>query len=109
MEKVFTNGNPKDGREIMIRIDENSIEFFFYEQYVRRQNWIEEQKEKEYNLGNYLADEDLENLGFYWINKNDWVSDRTERLDREDNWHFHMKEKNWFTDEMEKFIDNNTK
>ena len=44
---------------------------------------------------------------FYDIPKCDWISDRTERLDREDNWHFHMKEKNWFTDEMKKFIDAN--
>ena len=107
MEQVFSNGNKQDSRQIMIRIDEEAIEFFFYEQFVGRQNWIEEQQEKADNYGDFLEDEDLENNGFYWINKRDWISDRTERLDREDNWHFHMKEKNWFTDEMEKFIDDN--
>jgi hypothetical protein len=44
---------------------------------------------------------------FYDIPKRDWISDRKERLDREDNWHYHMKEKNWFTKEMEKYIDEN--
>ena len=40
--------------------------------------------------------------------KNEWIKDRTERLDRGDNWHTHMKEKNWFTKEMEDFINSKT-
>ena len=107
MEQIFQNGNKHDSRQIMIRIDKEAIEFFFYEQFIRRQEWIDEQTEKAEKYGDFLEEEDTENLGFYWINKRDWISDRTERLDREDNWHFHMKEKNWFTDEMEKFIDAN--
>jgi hypothetical protein len=44
---------------------------------------------------------------FYYIPKTDWINDKTEILDREDNWHFHMKEKVWFTNEMESFINKN--
>lgn len=45
---------------------------------------------------------------FYSIPVRDWISDRTERLDRGDNWHTHMKEKYWFTPEMKNYIDKNT-
>lgn len=40
-EAVFSNGSKHDSREIMIRINEDYIEFFFYEQYLRQKEWIE--------------------------------------------------------------------
>lgn len=56
-----------------------------------------------------MDDEEKEVNGFYWIGVDDWVNDKTNRLDREDNWHKHMKRKNWFTEDMAEFINNNTK
>jgi len=50
------------------------------------------------------------NREFYAIPTDEWIDDRaTTRQGREDNWHFHMTEKNWFNQDMKKFIDDNTK
>lgn len=46
---------------------------------------------------------------FYSIPIKPWVEDLTDRLTREDNWHNHMAEKNWFSPLMENFINENTK
>lgn len=45
---------------------------------------------------------------FYSIPIPEWVGDKTQRRDRPDNWHFHMAEKNWFTESMKNFINENT-
>ena len=45
---------------------------------------------------------------FYTIPKDEWIYDKTNRLDRSDNWHIHMINKTWFTKEMKTFIDINT-
>lgn len=45
------------------------------------------------------------NREFYSIPIQEWVRDRTERQGREDNWHFHMKEKVWFNEDIKKYID----
>jgi hypothetical protein len=44
------------------------------------------------------------NREFYSIPKKEWDSDKTNRLDREDNWHTHMMNKTWFNQEMKDFI-----
>ena len=44
---------------------------------------------------------------FYYIPKQEWIDDKTQRQDRDDNWHKHMNEKVWFTTEMENFINKN--
>lgn len=41
---------------------------------------------------------------FYSIPTNEWISDKTDRLDREDNWHTHMMSKTWFNNDMKNFI-----
>lgn len=46
---------------------------------------------------------------FYRIPTYEWISDRTERQGREDNWHFHMMEKTWFCEKMKNFINDSTK
>lgn len=46
---------------------------------------------------------------FYTIPKDEWISDRSNRLERKDNWHSHMTEKTWFTSDMKLFIDSNVK
>lgn len=45
---------------------------------------------------------------FYSIPIPEWVADLTNRLDRPDNWHNHMMEKNWFSQPMKDFITNAT-
>jgi hypothetical protein len=105
MTKVFRNGSG-DHRAIMIRIEESYIEFFYHEQYIRQQVWKQEQEEKK-SLEGQEDNEENEVNGFYWINADEWIFDRTGRQDREDNWHKHMKTKNWFTQEMYDYIDKN--
>ncbi len=109
MQKVFYNGNENDNRQIMISISNNFIEFFFYDDYVRQRNWIKEQIERRLENGeDDLSNEEKQINSFYWIDAQHWNKDKTERLDREDNWHKHMMQKRWFTSEMKDFINANT-
>lgn len=105
MQKVFKNGTKHDNREILIIIDSDHIEFFHNENYEYQLNWLKEQEDN-WNFEN-LSDDQKANNGFYWIFVDDWKEDRTMRLDREDNWHRHIRTKNWFTEEMYDFIENN--
>lgn len=107
-EAVFSNGSNHDNRKIMIRINDD-IEFFFYDQYLRQKQWIEEETERRLQCGeDELTEDEESNNSFYYILKQDWISDKTERLDREDNFHTHMMRKTWFTKEMKDFIDKST-
>lgn len=104
MEKVFANGNHRDTRFILIKVDSEHIEFFFNEDYLRQLEWIE--NETENRMGEPLSDEEKENSGFYWIGSDDWIADANgAREGRPDDWLTHMNEKNWFTSEMADFID----
>ena len=108
-QSVFNNGSKHDTRDIMIRIDDTHIEFFFYEQYLRQKQWIEDETERRFQEGqDELLEDEAGNHGFYWIGTDDWHKSKKENLDRPDNWHNHMKEKNWFTKEMKSFLDLNT-
>lgn len=51
MEGVFLNGSDYDKRDILIKINNEHIEFFFYEQYVNRLEWIRDRTEKYENEG----------------------------------------------------------
>lgn len=105
MEKVFENGSKGDTRQILIRIKDGTIWFYFYDQYKRELNYINEEIERRNETGeNELTEEEKHINEFYWIGLDDWISDKTNRLDRPDNWHQHMREKNWFTEEMAVFI-----
>lgn len=107
MEQVFQNGSKHDKREIMIKIENGCVQFFFYEQYLKRKQWVEEetQRKLEY-VEQELTEDESENNEFYWFELSEWVKDKTERLDRADNWHKHMIHKNWFTKEMASFLNN---
>lgn len=106
--KVFTNGSNGDNREIFITINDESIEFFYYRDYLRQQEWIQNEIERRLESGeDELTEDETANNGFYWINKADWKNDMTERLDDPSNWINHMNEKNWFTSKMEDFINQN--
>ena len=110
MQKVFANGSKHDSRDILIEIKDGYIEFFFNEYYLRQQQWIKEETERRFEEGqDELGEDEKGNHSFYWIGADEWHKSKTENLDRGDNWHTHMKEKNWFTPQMEKFMDDNTK
>lgn len=100
-QRTFTD--PR-GREIVVEVSKNHILFFYRDDIDRHYKWLSEQTE----LGNEVPEEQRDVNEFYWIETNQWVADKTQRLDRGDNWHFHMKEKNWFTDEMYEFINSQT-
>lgn len=62
--------------------------------------------DNEFIVFHYTEEDDRE---FYHILVKEWVSDKhTTRQGREDNWHFHMKEKSWFNQDIEEFINSNT-
>jgi len=108
MEKVFRNGSKHDSRQIMININGGYIEFFYYQQYLKKKVWIIEENERREESGeDSLTKYEECNDPFYWFGTSDWKRDKTENLDRHDNWHTHMKEKTWFTNEMEKFLNDN--
>lgn len=100
--KTFTDNR---ARQIIIEIDDNNniISFFFESHVLGQQEWVREQEQQ----GIEVSEEQKKSHEFYWIPKDDWKRDKTERLDRGDNWHTHMKEKNWFTDEMLNFLNDN--
>lgn len=110
-EGVFKNGssNRGDTRDIMIRIEDEHICFYYYENYLRQKEWIEKETERRIEEGEEpLTQDESANHEFYWIDKDHWIKDATERQDRDDNWHTHMERKSWFTSEMKKFINQNT-
>ena len=102
--KQFKNGNGSD-RDIYIKISDEFIDFYFVKEYDRHFQWLEEMEES----FSHVDDDQKEPATFYWIGKQDWIRDRTERLDRDDNFHTHMKEKNWFTTEMYNYINSQVK
>lgn len=101
-QKVFNNGNERDGREILIIIDDEWILFYFFEQYERQRDWIATEEQRRYEYGEEPLDEDeYGNHEFYSIPKHEWKKDYPR-------WQDHMKHKAWFTQEMENFMNINT-
>jgi len=108
MQKIFKNGSKGDNRRILIDIKDGTIWFYFYDQYVRELNYIKEEEQRRQECGEpELTQEEKCVHEFYWIDAHDWNKSKTENLDRGDNWHNHMTEKAWFTEEMENFLDLN--
>ena len=107
MKQSFSNGNKNDNRDIDIEIQNGAISFYFTKQYNRQKQWVEDEIE---NRGyDDLGEDEKANNPFYSILSRHWVEDKTNRLDRGDNFHNHMREKNWFTKDMEDFLNENTK
>jgi len=94
--QIFNSEN--SGRFIYIKVDEEFITFY-WDSEVRYFN-----ERKEYLHDNEIQDE-LENdepNNFYWIPIKEWINNN-------EHWVNHMKEKNWFTDRMLKYINKETK
>jgi hypothetical protein len=103
--KKFNNGNDWDSRSISIKIDNDVISFYLEDRlryFSQRQQYI---LENEIEVDD---DEPTEPETMYWIPKDEWIKDKTERQDRDDNWHKHMKRKSWFIQEMENYINQQT-
>lgn len=108
---LFENGNSHRGdtRQILIKITEGIISFYFYDQYLKQQDWIDgEVMRKIIQKEGELSEEEKHINDFYWIDARDWHKSKTENLDSGNNWHKHMERKSWFTNEMETFLDLNT-
>lgn len=97
IEKTFFDGR---GREVLIQISDKHILFYHVDELKNNAAWVKEMELR----GNEVSDEEKTIAEFYWIDKTNWVNDFTQRQGREDNWHNHMKDKNWFTGEMYKFM-----
>lgn len=101
MKKVFNNGSSHDKRKIMIEIEEEAICFYFFEQYLRQENYLQVEAERRSMCGeDDLTEDEKRNDEFYWIDKDEWRRNVN-------NWHNHMEEKNWFTNEMKEWMDDN--
>lgn len=96
--KSFKNGSKSDNRRIVIRIEGDYAEFFYELYYYRHLQWISEQEES--GDIEFLDEDAKSNNGFYWIGKDDWNF-------RIPQWEDHLKMKNWFTDEMFDFLNEN--
>lgn len=98
IEKIFNNGNPKDGRIILIKINHEYIEFFYKEYYDAKRIWIEEEEQRRNEFGeDPLNKDEISNDPFYWTWVEDWkIPER--------NWEKHMIEKAWFSEKMLDFI-----
>ena len=92
MKRYFTNGNGTN-RSIAIKVDTETITFYFDSDITR----FNEMKEDE-----MLQDDDIqeEPTYFYWIGVEDFKKDK-------EHWINHMMRKNWFTQEMLQYINNN--
>lgn len=102
MQQVFTNGSNHDDREILIKSDNNHFSFYFYRQYLNQINWIDEEKEKRMEEGaDNLIEEESTAHEFYWIDKEEWRRNLN-------NWHTHMRSKNWYTDKMYEWMNKNS-
>lgn len=100
MEKSFQT----EKFPVTIVINNDYIEFFKTNQIRSHKEWLKELSEYELDE---LDEEQKQTSNFYWLGVDDWISDyRTTRQgeDRTDNWHRHIKRKNWFTDEMYEWL-----
>jgi hypothetical protein len=91
-------------RRVLIEITEKHIVFFDSDNLDRQAKWVEQQIEDGYEV----SEEDKAIDEFYWVSIDDWNKDKTERKERGDNWHNHMNDKAWFTNEMYEWINRNT-
>lgn len=97
-QKVFTNGNEKDGRDILIVIEPEFAMFYFNDNYNSHKEWVMQEEERRRECGEeYLSEDEKTCCEFYWIGKDDW----NRRLD---NWEQHLEYKAWFTPQMFDFL-----
>ncbi len=102
MENLFID--PR-GREIIIKITDYYILFYYAKQVRMHEWWLLAQQENEIEI----SEEDERVNEFYNIEKRAWINDFTNNVTREDNFHNHMRKKNWFTGEMYNFLNDSCK
>ncbi len=93
MEKIFETPH----FSVTVKLDNDFIKFYKTEQIKRHKEWLFFASAEE--LEN--TDKDLlECQTFYDVPIDDFVSDMVNRQNDPSNWHYHLKEKNWFTNEI---------
>jgi len=103
MEQTFQS----DNYLITIIIKDGAIEFFRTDQLKRHNEWLSNLDEYELND---LDEDEKQCNNFYCIEAADWINDyKTTRQEpeRTDNWHRHIKTKDWFTNEMYNWLNKN--
>jgi len=95
MQKVFANGNGMD-RPILIDITDNVASFYFKKDYDQHFEWLYNQKENDIEV----EPEHEKPSEFYWIPKDRWEHPQ-------ENYPQHMERKNWFTEEMMDYLNDN--
>lgn len=102
IEKTFSCPT---GKRVLIKIDDEIISFYDKETVDAQAEWYENQLIE----GNDVEPSEKNVDEFYWIPKKEWANDAIQkRNNRLYDWHLHMQDKNWFTEEMSAFIDKNT-
>lgn len=94
IQQTFENGN-FNNRNVIIRIDDDYIYFYFEKDYFRHIEWLENADEDEF------SEEEREPTEFYGFDRERW------KVAKED-FPAHMMRKNWFTPNMRNFINKNT-
>jgi hypothetical protein len=108
MEQIFRHGAREDKR-IMIKKNDGWFIFYNYETHILYQNYIDTENERRLERNEEpLSEDEMQTDEIYSIPVYDWERDKTQRLDRPDNWHKHMKQKSWFTAEMDYFLNSNS-
>jgi len=99
MQKSFSDNR---NREVIIKIEDDYISFYYADSFRHMEQYLELIGEE---AANELSKEEKTVYDFYYIPKEQWINDRNKPLERGNNWHHHMKEKNWFTDAMYNFLE----
>lgn len=83
MEKVFETGSKYNNKKILVKIEDNFVDFFFEDDYLR-------DKQTE----NKISD------GFYWFYIFEYKRNRK-------HWEIQLSDKKWYVEGMLEFIDEN--
>ncbi len=91
-----------NNREIVIKVTEETIYFYFSSELERHEKMMEEATE---DYLDSMDEDDKEPSNFYWIPTKEWKdSFEAEYEPGKHHWQNHMFLKNWYTVEMNKFI-----
>lgn len=93
-QETFKNGSKSD-RNIIIKITDDYIYFYFEREYFAHIEWVASKDQYE------IDQEEINPCEFYGFEKERWNNSIFD-------FHSHMNNKNWFTEKMLNFINENT-
>ena len=94
MKKATFNNGSRADRNIIIKISDDFIYFYFEREYFRHIEWVATKEEDE------IEEDEKEPCEFYGFEKQRWKHPQ-------ENFPSHMMRKNWFTQDMLDFINKN--